>query len=199
VLEGIFFSLLFVTISKANTEADIKPIYYYVKQPLLTILSAYFVILALISIFGLASSLIPKLAPLLRIYSHISWLFAVFIHLVLAIVSIIAMIVIRVELIDNYCKGKTGDEFNECFDRESPHVNYQLLWSCFVLFFQGSLHVYFSIILRAYVERCEQMRKKQKRKVGPSKRQNLLNSSDTSNSYNVFNIKVDKTFDDRFV
>ncbi|RIA93640.1 hypothetical protein C1645_762020 [Glomus cerebriforme] len=150
------------------------------------ILSIYFIILSIISIFGLTSLIVYKSTPLLRMYSYTSWFFAVFINVVLSMVSNIALMVSKDTFI-NDCKEK-GNDLDYCKNT----INYKLFWLGIVLFFQVSLHFYFSIILRAYVKHCVHVERKQKKK--QRKQRNFTKHlSDTS----VYNIKVDKMFDAR--
>ncbi|CAB5204674.1 uncharacterized protein OCT59_004308 [Rhizophagus irregularis] len=196
MIEGVILSTLFITSSMKNYKKNkddigevVTSLYYYVAI-LTKTLSVYFIILFLISIIGLASLLIYKSTPLLRVYSYTSWFFAVFIYFVLAIVSIVAIMVSKNGFI-GYCNEVGNNNINYCVNE----VMSQSIWLYLIIFFQGSIHVYFSIILQTYVERCEQLEKK-KRREASSKRNNLLSSSGTSN---VFKIKVDKTYDDRVV
>ncbi|GBC03259.1 hypothetical protein RclHR1_05030016 [Rhizophagus clarus] len=184
LIEGIVFSTLFVKSSTRNyksldgTGEEVIPLLYYYVDALSKVLSIYFIILSIISTYGLASLLIYKSTPLLRMYSYTSWFFAVFINSVLIIVSIIAMTIIRKSYID-YCNRYENRQDCKLF------VNSQLVWLFIVLFIQSSLHIYFSIILRTYVKNRVQMEKKKKR--------SLLKAN------NLFNIKIDKMFGDRVI
>jgi len=196
MIEGIVFSTIFITSATKiykETENDegeeITSIYYYFND-LSKILSLYFIILSLISTFGLASLIVYKSTLPLRMYSYISWFFAVFIYFVLAIVSDIAMMISKDRFID-YCRivgNHQPDSY--CVNK----VNSQLFWLAVVLFFQGSIHIYFTIILRTYVKCCMQMETKQKQQKQQKKQKKHKQSP---NNHNVFSIKVDKTFDSR--
>lgn len=157
MIEGIVLSTLFLSYRGTS-------IYNYIAV-LPAILSTYFIILSIISAFGLISLIVYKSTPFLRIYLYISWFFAVFVNSVLAIVTILAV---------NFSKSYyCGIQSDPCY------VNYDLLWLGVILFLQCSLHFYFSIILRVYVN--------QRAKV------TRLISSVSSE----YSIKVDKTFDVR--
>uniref|UniRef100_A0A1D1Y5F1 Lysosomal-associated transmembrane protein 5 n=1 Tax=Anthurium amnicola TaxID=1678845 RepID=A0A1D1Y5F1_9ARAE len=207
MVEGVAFSTIFIRslLKKYRQNPDdereelLTSIYYYVKL-LSIVLSFYFVILSFISAFGLVS-LINKSMPFLRMYSYASWFFTVFIYSVLAIVTHVGMIANRDRFID-YCKvvGKHNDpNDNYCVNK----VNSQLLWLVIITFFQGCLHIYFSIILRAYINRSMYIMKKQRKQKSTiiSPKQPIMvpseNSSSSSLSNIVFNIKVDRTFDAR--
>jgi hypothetical protein len=79
-------------------------------------------------------SINQKSTRLLRMYSYTSWFFTVFIHFVLSIVSIVAMIT-RKDVFISYRNVIRNNHDN------ADDVKYQLIWSFVVLFFQGFLYV----------------------------------------------------------
>lgn len=136
----------------------------------------HFAALTVLSIFGLVSLAIYKSTKFMQTYKWFAWILAVFVNAIMGCVTLIFIIPDRI--------GVCAEEDDVC----RQGANSAIVWACIAILFQSLMHLYFTIILRTYVE----LRVKKER----SERRSKARRSSTTKIPKKLLLKVDRTYDD---